>query len=93
MMPRTSRLVLLLVLGVLFATLAPAASSGASKHGHGSSHSAKQGAAINVSAIYTGATARAVPVRSLASLPQHFDWCDVDGKSYCTASWNQHIPK
>eukprot|EP00928_Gymnodinium_smaydae_P003981 TRINITY_DN1139_c1_g1_i1.p1 TRINITY_DN1139_c1_g1~~TRINITY_DN1139_c1_g1_i1.p1 ORF type:complete len:366 (-),score=51.80 TRINITY_DN1139_c1_g1_i1:362-1459(-) len=26
-------------------------------------------------------------------LPAEFDWCNHDGKSYCTASRNQHIPQ
>ena len=82
----------LLVLGVLTAPLAPLACAGGYKHGRGKTHAEKQ-AAINTSAIYTGATGRAVPVRPLSALPSHFDWCDVDGKSYCTSSWNQHIPR
>ncbi|KNC75415.1 hypothetical protein SARC_12059 [Sphaeroforma arctica JP610] len=27
------------------------------------------------------------------SIPDAWDWNDVDGKSYLTPSWNQHIPK
>ena len=92
-MPPRTTVVLVLLLGALAASLAPLpVCAGGYKRGHGKTHEEKQ-AAINISAIYTGATARPMPVRSLAALPAHFDWCDVDGKSYCTASWNQHIPK
>ena len=27
------------------------------------------------------------------SPPASYNWCDVDGKSYCTVSLNQHIPQ
>ena len=86
-----SRSTLLAVLWCV-ALLAVSVSAGGYKRGHGKTHEEKQ-AAINTSAIYTGATARSVSVRPISSLPAHFDWCDVDGKSFCTASWNQHIPK
>lgn len=26
-------------------------------------------------------------------MPSDFDWCNKDGKSYCTMSRNQHIPQ
>lgn len=25
-------------------------------------------------------------------LPEHWDWCDVNGPDLCTPSWNQHEP-
>lgn len=28
-----------------------------------------------------------------APLPDAHNWCDIDGKSYCTKSLNQHIPQ
>jgi len=28
-----------------------------------------------------------------AAVPEEFTWCDKDGKNYCTASRNQHIPQ
>ena len=91
MLPRPTLLSLLL-LAVWTVALASFASAGGYKRGHGKTAEEKQ-AAINTSAIYTGATARPTAVRPLSALPAYFDWCDVDGKSYCTASWNQHIPK
>jgi cathepsin X len=30
---------------------------------------------------------------SAEALPDAYNWCDVDGKSYCTKSLNQHIPQ
>jgi cathepsin X len=27
------------------------------------------------------------------SLPDSHNWCDLDGKNYCTKSLNQHIPQ
>ncbi|CAF0743189.1 unnamed protein product, partial [Didymodactylos carnosus] len=43
---------------------------------------------------YWGATATPVErAKSLDELPRDWDWCNVNGKSFCTASWNQHIPK
>jgi hypothetical protein len=43
--------------------------------------------------LYLGATAIPSPEKSLSELPKQWNWCDhSDGKSYCTASWNQHIP-
>ena len=66
---------------------------GHGQHGHGKSREDKEAAVVNASSIYTGATARSLPLRPWSTLPASFDWCDVDGTSYCTASWNQHIPK
>ena len=65
---------------------------GHGQHGHEKTAEEKD-AVLNASSIYTGATARSLPLRSWSTLPASFDWCDVDGVSYCTASWNQHIPK
>jgi len=42
---------------------------------------------------YPGNGAEPVPTRSFDELPSHFDWCNVNGKSYCVSSWNQHQPK
>jgi len=42
---------------------------------------------------YQGCCSLPVPTKSLSELPEQYDWCDVDGQSYCTASWNQHQPK
>ena len=92
MSPHSLLVLLVCWLALLTVTFAPVVSAGGYKRGHGKTHEEKQ-AAINTSAIYTGATARPVPVRAISALPAHFDWCDVDGKSFCTASWNQHIPK
>lgn len=33
------------------------------------------------------------PRRSKHDLPKHFNWCNLDGKNWCSPSWNQHIPK
>lgn len=43
--------------------------------------------------IYTGATAKPTKAKELSDLPNNLNWCDKDGKSFCTASWNQHIPQ
>jgi len=43
--------------------------------------------------IYTGSIAKPAKKRTLNQLPKVFDWCDNNDKSYCTASWNQHIPR
>jgi hypothetical protein len=45
--------------------------------------------------LYTGATARplAMPL-SIEALPASFNWCHTnEGRSFCTSSWNQHIPQ
>lgn len=34
-----------------------------------------------------------VPVARQSDLPRQFSWCDFNGRSLCTASWNQHIPQ
>src|SRR4051794_4563778 len=47
---------------------------------------------VPLSPYLSGATATPAPSKSLSELPENFDWCNVDGKNYCTASWNQHIP-
>lgn len=41
---------------------------------------------------YSGQTAIPSPTQSLDQLPKNFDWCNVNGKSFCTGNWNQHIP-
>jgi hypothetical protein len=33
------------------------------------------------------------PAPAANSLPQEFNWCNHEGTNYCTASWNQHIPR
>jgi hypothetical protein len=45
--------------------------------------------------LYTGATARPFPNEmSLDQLPAAFSWCRTpEGRSFCGASWNQHIPQ
>jgi len=40
---------------------------------------------------YTGASAQPSPVRAIEDLPASFDWGDVNGRSYLTPSWNQHL--
>ena len=42
--------------------------------------------------IYTGSNAVPVKQKSRHELPSDYSWCNVDGTSYCTSSWNQHIP-
>ena len=85
-----SLLCLLLLLS--FSPLVAARNHGHGQHGHAKSPKEKD-AILNASNVYTGATARSLSLRPWSSLPAWFDWCDVDGVSYCTASWNQHIPK
>lgn len=77
----------------------------ASKHGHkhhthSSSHHVVQAwdeddtsnkKSNKASDLYTGAVAKPAKVQSLDDLPSEFDWCDVDGQSFCTGSWNQHV--
>jgi len=41
---------------------------------------------------YPGCCAEPISL-SQVKAPHRFDWCDVDGKSYCAPSWNQHQPK
>jgi hypothetical protein len=33
------------------------------------------------------------PAPAANSIPQEFNWCNHEGTNYCTASWNQHIPR
>jgi cathepsin X/AP endonuclease-2 len=42
---------------------------------------------------FPGCCTDPVKAKTHKDLPKEFDWCDVDGKSYCTSSWNQHQPK
>jgi hypothetical protein len=42
---------------------------------------------------YPGCCVEPVSLHAHASLPHNFDWCNVDGKSFCAPSWNQHQPK
>lgn len=45
--------------------------------------------------IYTGSTAKPVHTLHRHELPDEFNWChntERHNKSFCTSSWNQHIP-
>jgi len=42
---------------------------------------------------YPGCCVEPVELHSSHSVPKNFDWCNVNGKSYCAPSWNQHQPK
>lgn len=44
--------------------------------------------------FYTGSGVQPVKPLPFSELPQYWNWCNNpdNSKSYCTASWNQHIP-
>lgn len=49
-------------------------------------------ALLDDASVYTGSGASPAPAKSLDQLPVAFNWGNVDGKSFLTPSWNQHIP-
>lgn len=75
---------------VLFSLLLPAlVHSGGYVSGARPAHVAK---ALEDKEKYTGSGATPAYALSLDELPQEFDWCRRNGRSFCTISWNQHIP-
>jgi len=57
-------------------------------------HSGKRGqSGWDLPSKYTGNTLPLLPTKEINAMPQDFNWCNVDGRSFCTASWNQHIPQ
>ena len=88
----------LLIIFVLCFNLINADSSSkhSSKHGkkpHKSDNDNSDDNKINTTLLYTGATALPSKIQSFSSLPEKFDWCNIDGQSFCVPSWNQHIPR
>lgn len=57
------------------------------------SHSGKRGqSGWDLPSKYTGNILPPLAAQEVGEMPSNFNWCDVDGRSFCTPSWNQHIP-
>jgi cathepsin X len=64
-----------------------------SKWPRGAVWNAEHEKANGVDARWPAPTEVEVLEAELADYPKEYNWCDMDGKSYCTRSRNQHVPQ